>query len=176
MKTRFNDPELFDSFMEIIEKSYKEAYEDLDSNLRSTSNYKRALTKAFHSLKKTLKPHSNFNPACFQTSSVLDYNFKINVKKLDDNQIPTEVKSTIKSLENRLENEIGKSEITKIPEVKDKDELVVEIMRYKEICRIADEKLENLRQILDENRVSDKVESNNKDDSVYVDIFSAIVY
>lgn len=176
MKTRFNDPELFDSFMQIIEKSYQEVISDLDCNFKSASKCKRALTGAYHSLKKTLKPHSNFNLASFQTSSALDYNIKIDRKKLFDNQFPTEVASTLKSFENKLENEIGKSDIIQAPATKDKDEFVVEILRFKDICKLADEKMENLKQILNETRVSHKVEYSNKDESLYVDIFSAIVY
>lgn len=169
MTARFNDPELFDDFMQIIEDTYTQTYNDLDPSL----GVKRELTRAYHNLKKTLSHYSNFNLAAFRASSPLEYDFQVSMKKLDNDKIPQEVKKTLNAVSKTLENDFKKNQEIEVPVINKDSAVGEEIMRLRKICQMTEEKMKNLEEFLDENCESE-IKECETNENLYENIFSAV--
>lgn len=170
MTARFNDPELFDEFMQIIEQTYIQTYNDSDPSL----GVKRELTRAYHNLKKTLNSYSNFNLAAFRASSPLEYDFQVSIKTLDNHKIPQEVKNTLKAVSKTLESDLKKPQENEVPTQNNDSTISEEIMRLKGICEMTEEKMRNLERFLDENCKQEDWEVRDRGEKMYENIFSEV--
>lgn len=176
MNSNFNDPELFDLFMQAIDETYEQFYNEIGSD-QSTIKYQKPLTRQYYKIKNEFRRLERFN----QPGKIISDNFFASNLRLNDFPRPL----TMNQEFGFDEKEIAKNVIQHVraekekaggfDEVKGEEDRTEEIEEFLFISQHFDKKIAELSILISEETKSQAVpDLDQKEKSLYTDIFSVM--
>ena len=175
MNSNFNDPELFDLFMQVIDETYEQFYNEIGSD-QNTNKYQKPLTRQYYKIKNEFRRLERFNqPGKIISDNLFASNLRLNdfPRPLLDQDFGFDEKQIAKNVIQHVKTEKDKAGST--DEAKDREERTEEIEEFLFISQHFDQKIAELSTLISEEARPQAVpELDQKEKSIYTDIFSVM--